>query len=124
MRSFILKFWLFAAVIGLGLFLLGTAELFRPAIGFAWICYAVFFVITLGTFYLYSKNMHGRFQNFMQIFFAGIILKLFIAGALVLVYKQYYPDSSTIAFALPFALIYFSFLFFETIALSKLSRKK
>lgn len=124
MSAYLKKILPFAIVVGIALFLLGFVDEFKPALAFAWICYAVFFLLSVGTFYLFSKNMQGRFQNFMNIYFLGIVVKLFITGALVLIYKHYYPDTSTIAFAVPFALIYFSFLFFETVALAKQSRKK
>lgn len=124
MNTFLKKFLPFAIVVGIALFLLGLLNVFKPAMAFAWICYVVFFLLSVATFYLFSKNMYGRFQNFMNIYFLGIVIKLFITGALVIIYKQYYPNTSTLAFAVPFALIYFSFLFFETVALAKQSRKK
>lgn len=124
MTSYIKKLIPFAIVVAIALAALGMMDMFKATMRFAWICYAVFFVLSVLTFYLSSKHMHGRFQNFMNIFFAGIVIKLFVTGALVIIYKRYNPDSSTLAFAVPFALVYFSFLFFETVLLVKQSRQK
>ena len=124
MTHYLKRFLPFAICVGVILFLLGRSNAFQPAMSFAWICYSVFMLLNIGTFYFSSKNMEGRFQNFMNIYFAGIVIKLFITGALIIIYKSYFPETTTTAVIIPFALIYFSFLFFETAALVKQSRKK
>lgn len=67
--------------------------------------------------------MKGRFANFMNVFFAGIILKLIITGIVVIIYKTQNPETKSLTFITPFAIIYFSFLIFETIHLVKLSKQ-
>lgn len=124
MKPFLLRYLLFSILLAVALYLMGTAKLFAPVMLFAWICYAVFFVLTFITFYMAAQSMQGRFQNFMNIFFLGIIIKLFITGAVVVIYKSTAPEeaASSVTFALPFALVYFSFLVFETSYLVKLSK--
>lgn len=124
MINYLKKFIPFSLFVAIGLFLLGLSDLFKPVMQFAWICFGVFFILSVVVYQLSAKSMHGRFQNFMNIFFLGIILKLFITGALVIIYKKNNPEGSTLAFAVPFALIYFSFLAFETILLVRLSKQK
>jgi hypothetical protein len=124
MKPFLIKYLLFSLLLAVALYLLGMVQMFSPVMLFAWICYAVFFVLTFLTFYMAARSMEGRFQNFMNIFFLGIIIKLFITGAVVVIYKSTAPEEevSSIMFALPFALVYFSFLVFETSYLVKLSK--
>jgi O-antigen/teichoic acid export membrane protein len=124
MKPFLLRYLFFSLLLAIALYLLGTVDMFSPVMLFAWICYAVFFVLTFLTFYMAARSMNGRFQNFMNIFFLGIIIKLFITGAVVVIYKSTAPDEevSSVMFALPFALVYFSFLAFETSYLVKLSK--
>lgn len=58
----------------------------------------------------------------MGVFFVAIFSKLVIMAIVVLIYKAGH-DTTDINFIIPFAIIYFSFLFFETIELVKLSRR-
>jgi len=125
-NQFLFRFLAFSAIIAVVLYFLGQVELIQPAMKFAWICFAIFFALTLGTYIMAAKSMAGRFQNFMNVFFAGIILKFFVVGTLVLIYNSVKPEeaNSSIAFVIPFALIYFSYLAFETVYLVKLSKQQ
>ena len=88
---------------------------------FAWICFGVFLVLSVITFYLAAKTMGGKFSNFMNIFFVSIFSKLIITAIIVLNYKSK-VNTADINFIIPFAIIYFSFLFFETVELAKMSK--
>ena len=58
----------------------------------------------------------------MGVFFVSIFSKLVIVAIVIMIYKAGH-DTSSVNYIIPFAIIYFSFLFFETIELVKLSRK-
>ncbi len=58
----------------------------------------------------------------MNVFFAGIIAKLIITAIVILVYRSSF-ENIPVTFMAPFAIVYFSFLFFETAELVKLSKK-
>ncbi|MBC8045710.1 MAG: hypothetical protein H7Y00_02855 [Fimbriimonadaceae bacterium] len=123
MSAYLKKFIPFAILIAAILFSLNYVELYKPVMQFAWICYFLFFILSIATYYFSSKTMKGRFANFMNVFFAGIILKLIITGIVVVIYKTANPDTRASNFIVPFAIIYFSFLIFETLELVKLSKK-
>lgn len=121
--SFILSFSILSVCIAVALYLMGSMERIQPVMTYAWICLALFILLTLGTYYMAVQSMKGRFQNFMNIFFAGIIIKFFVVGTMVMVYKYSSGDASdSIAFIIPFAVIYFPYLFFETFFLVRQSK--
>lgn len=124
MKSFLIRFVIFSILLAIALYFLGTLPLFQAVMFFAWLCYGLFFLLTGFTFWMAARSMKGRFQNFMNVFFLGIILKLFLTGAVVVIYKSTAApdDASTLSFVAPFALIYFSFLAFETTQLVGLSK--
>lgn len=122
MISYLKKFIPFAALIALIIFILGFASDFKPVMTFAWICYFVFFVLSIVIHYFSSITMQKKLGSFMGVFFVAIFSKLVIMAIVVLIYKAGH-DTTDINFIIPFAIIYFSFLFFETIELVKLSRR-
>lgn len=123
MGGFLKRFIPFAAIIALVLFILGFANDFKVVMPFAWTCYALFLALTIITFYFSVQTMGKKFSSFMNVFFVGIFSKLILSAIIVLVFKAKH-DTSDINFIIPFAIIYFSFLLFETIELVKLSRKE
>lgn len=123
MKVFLLKYVIFSICIAAVLFAMSLNVKFENVMQFAWLCFALFFILGAVTFYFSSSGMKGRFANFMNIYFAGIIVKLIITGIVVLLFKSAHPESKSLNFIIPFSLIYFSFLIFETIELVKLSRK-
>lgn len=122
MLGFLKKFIPFAFIIALVLYLLSFANGFEEVIPFAWICFGLFFVLAIVTFYFSAKTMVQKFSNFMGVFFVSIFAKLILSAIVVMVYKSDH-DTTDVNFIIPFAIIYFSFLFFETLELVKLSRK-
>jgi len=122
MTGFLKRIIPFAALIALILFILNLFPGFKPVMTFAWICFAVFFVTGIVTFYFSSITMKRKFSSFMGVFFVGIFSKLIITAIVVLIYKSGH-DTTDVNYIIPFAIIYFSFLFFETIELVRLSRK-
>jgi hypothetical protein len=122
MTSYFKKFLPFAACIAVILIAMQYAERFKPVMQFAWICFALFFVFSIVTHYFSTRAMQGKLAGFMNVFFAGIIIKLIISGIVVAIYKTSGQDTSSILFIIPFAIIYFSFLVFDTMQLTKLSR--
>lgn len=123
MAAYLRQFIPFSIVIAAILFGLNYLNGFDRVMNFAWICFALFFILSFATYYFSAKTMKGRFANFMNVFFAGIILKLIITGIVVLIYKTQNPDTKSFIFIIPFAIIYFSFLIFETIHLVRLSKQ-
>lgn len=123
LKQYLKKFLPFAIVIGLILAALPYLGDFSDIMPFAWLCYGLFFIMSIVTYYFSSKSMQGRFANFMNVFFAGIIAKLIITGIVVLLYKTSGADTKSLTFIIPFAIVYFSFLIFETLELVKLSNK-
>ena len=115
------KLILFSAFIAIILVILSFVENYQPVMTFAWICFGVFLVLSVITFYLAAKTMGGKFSNFMNIFFISIFSKLIITAIIVLNYKSK-VNTADINFIIPFAIIYFSFLFFETVELAKMSK--
>lgn len=122
MISYLKKFIPFAALIALIIFILGIAKEFKPVMTFAWICYSVFFVLSIVIHYFSSITMQKKLGSFMGVFFVSIFSKLVIVAIVIMIYKAGH-DTSSVNYIIPFAIIYFSFLFFETIELVKLSRK-
>ncbi len=122
MIRYLKKFIPFAALIALILIIFSFADSFKPVMTFAWICYAVFFVVSIVTFYFAAITMKKRLGSFMGVFFTGIFSKLILTAIVVMIYKAGH-DTSDVNYIIPFAIIYFSFLFFETIELVKLSRR-
>ncbi|MBC8173518.1 MAG: hypothetical protein H7X71_06375 [Chitinophagales bacterium] len=120
--KYLKKFLPFAAVIAIILIAINFIESVKPVMTFAWICFGLFFVMSIVTHYFSGKSMQGRFANFMNVFFAGIIVKLIITGIVVVIYKTQNPDTRSLLFIIPFAIIYFSFLIFDTFELVKLSQ--
>jgi hypothetical protein len=124
MISFLRKYIPFALLIAIILFIFGLFEQFKPVMKFAWLCYGVLFVLSLLTYYFSGLAMKKKFGSFMGVYFAGIFAKLIIVAIVVLVFKTGYKgETQDVSFIIPFAIIYFSFLFFETIELVKLSRR-
>lgn len=123
LKQYLKKFLPFAIVIGLILAALPYLGNFSDIMPFAWLCYGLFFIMSIITYYFSSKSMQGRFANFMNVFFAGIIAKLIITGIVVLLYKTSGADTKSLTFIIPFAIVYFSFLIFETLELVKLSNR-
>jgi O-antigen/teichoic acid export membrane protein len=122
--SFLPRFLVAAIMIALVLFAIGRWEYVTGAMQFAWISYAVFFALTLITFIIISRSLNSRFQQFMNIFFTGMIIKFFVAGTMVLIYKSITGvAANSIAFAIPFAWVYFSFLIWETVWLLRMNKK-
>lgn len=86
-----------------------------------WVFYALIAVITylvsiLGIRFI----LDGKGSQFLALFFSGIVLKIILAGSLVLFYKKRFdPDNNWIV--LPLALIYFVYLFVETLVLVQAS---
>lgn len=122
MLSFLKRLIPFALIIALVLVILNFATSFKPVMTFAWVCYGVFLVTGVLTYYFSAKTMDKKFSSFMNIFFVSIFSKLVITAIIVLVFKAK-NDTADINYIIPFAIIYFSFLFFETVELVKLSRK-
>lgn len=122
MAGYLKKFIPFAVLIALVLYILGFATDFKTAMPFAWVCYGVFFVISIVTYYFSSITMKKRLGSFIGVFFTGIFSKLVIAAVVVMIFKAG-NDTTDVSYIVPFAIIYFSFLLFETIELVKLSRK-
>ncbi|MFI5170865.1 MAG: hypothetical protein ACHQFW_00655 [Chitinophagales bacterium] len=120
--SYLKKLILFAAFIALVIVCLSFVKTFRPVITFAWVCYGVFLALSIITFYFSTKTITGKFGSFMNIFFVSIFSKLVITAVIILIYKQK-VETADVNFIIPFAIIYFSFLFFETLELVKMSRK-
>lgn len=123
MAAYLRQFIPFSIVIAAILFGLNYLNGFERVMNFTWICFALFFILSIATYYFSAKTMKGRFANFMNVFFAGIILKLIITGIVVLIYKSQNPDTTSFVFIIPFAIIYFSFLIFETMHLVRLSKQ-
>ncbi len=122
MFRFLLRFLIFAVVIAIVLFIMGFADLFKEVMTFAWICYALFTSLTVITYYFSMKTMERKFSSFMNVFFVGIFSKLILSAILVMIFKASH-DTTGLNYIIPFAIIYFSFLFFETVELVRLSRK-
>jgi len=122
MIGYLKKLIPFAILIALILFVLKFFTAFKEVMLFAWICYCVFLVFSIVSFYFAANTMKKKFSQFMGVFFISIFAKLVIAATIVMVFKSDH-DTTDAMFILPFAIIYFSFLFFETIELVKLSRK-
>jgi len=114
---------LFAVLIAAILFVLGLFKNFKLVMTFAWVLYFVFLVLSFATLYLSGKTMTGKLSGFMNIFFVSIFSKLIITAIIVMVYKKNAAATDDINFIIPFAIIYFSFLFFETYELVKMSRR-
>lgn len=123
MINFLKRLVLFAVLIAGALLLLTFFRNLRQVMQFAWICYGLFFVMSIVMYYFSRKTMHGKFGNFMAAFFTGIFSKLVIVAIIVVVYKIGHPDTSTVDYVIPFAVVYFSFLIFETAELVKLSNR-
>ncbi len=122
MGGFLKRFIPFAAIIALVLFILGFAKGFETVMTFAWVCYALFLALSIITFYFSVQTMEKKFSSFMNVFFVSIFSKLILSAIIVLIFKAK-NDTTDVNFIIPFAIIYFSFLLFETIELVKLSRK-
>lgn len=122
MTGFIKRLIPFAVIIAVVLFLLRYAKGFEEVMNFAWICYILFLILSIVTFYFSAKTMAQKFSNFMGVFFVSIFAKLILSAIIVLAYKAEH-DTGNLNFIIPFAIIYFSFLIFETLELVKLSRK-
>lgn len=115
---------LFAVFIAAILFVLSFFKNFQPVMTFTWVLYFVFLVLSFVTVFLSAKTMSGKFSGFMNIFFVSIFSKLIITAAIVLIYKSNNAETTAdINFIIPFAIVYFSFLFFETYELVKMSRR-
>ena len=114
---------LFAVFIAAVLFILSFFKNFKSVMAFAWVLYFVFLVLSFATLYLSGKTMTGKLSGFMNIFFVSIFSKLIITAIIVMVYKKNAEPTSDINFIIPSAIIYFSFLFFETYELVKMSRR-
>ncbi|HNV97877.1 MAG TPA: hypothetical protein PKL06_00830 [Chitinophagales bacterium] len=122
MGKFVLRLLPFSGVVAIVLFILGFVSVFKEVMMFAWICYALFLSLTLITYYFSMKTMQHKFSSFMNVFFVAIFSKLILSAILVLIFKASH-DTTGLNYIVPFAIIYFSFLFFETIELVRLSRK-
>jgi hypothetical protein len=123
MLKFVLRLSVFAGILAIVLLILGMVSAFKPAMSFAWMCYGMFFALTLITYYFSAKTMERKFSSFMNVFFVGIFSKLILSAIMVLIFKATSPETSGLSYIVPFAIIYFTFLFFETIELVRLSRK-
>jgi biotin transporter BioY len=119
MGGFLKRFIPFAAIIAMVLFILSFAKGFETVMTFAWVCYGLFLALTLMTFYFSAQTMEKKFSSFMNVFFVSILI---LSAIIVLIFKAKH-NTTDVNFIIPFAIIYFSFLFFETIELVKLSRK-
>jgi|GEM_PF-1055280 len=122
MGGFLKRFIPFAAIIATILFILGFAKGFETVMTFAWVCYGLFLALSIITFYFSVQTMGKKFSSFMNVFFVSIFSKLILSAIIVIVFKAK-NDTTDVNFIIPFAIIYFSFLLFETIELVKLSRK-
>ncbi len=122
-KKFLTLFLPFSILVASVLFVIQFAGYFKNEMIFAWICFGFFFIAAMVTYYFSAKSMEGQFGKFMNIYFAGILGKLIIVGILVIIYKRLYPDTN-LAAIIPFAIVYFSFLIFETLALAMLSKKR
>ncbi len=120
--GFFKRLVLFAVAVAAILFVMGLFNKFAPVMTFAWICYFVFIVLTFITYFFSAKTINGKLAGFMNIFFVSIFTKLIITAIIVLAYKSK-NQTSDINFIIPFAIIYFSSLIFETIELVNLSKK-
>ncbi|MEZ5014810.1 MAG: hypothetical protein R2794_11010 [Chitinophagales bacterium] len=122
MIKYLKKFLPFAALIALILVILGFASGFDEVMTFAWICFAVFFVLNIITYYFAMQTITKKFSSFMSVFFISIFSKLIITAIIVIVYRAGH-EARDVNYIIPFAIVYFSFLFFETIELVSLSRR-
>ncbi|HMZ89095.1 MAG TPA: hypothetical protein PK511_05360 [Chitinophagales bacterium] len=112
---------IFAVVLAIVLLILGMVSEFKPAMTFAWMCFGMFFALTLITYFFSAKTMERKFSSFMNVFFVGIFSKLILSAIMVLIFKVK-NETTGLNYIVPFAIIYFTFLFFETVELVKLSR--
>ncbi|HNK98045.1 MAG TPA: hypothetical protein PKK72_00325 [Chitinophagales bacterium] len=112
---------IFAVVLAIVLLILGMVSEFKPAMTFAWMCFGMFFALTLITYFFSAKTMERKFSSFMNVFFVGIFSKLILSAIMVLIFKAK-NETTGLNYIVPFAIIYFTFLFFETVELVKLSR--
>ncbi len=121
MGKFIFRLLPVSGIIAIVLISLGFVNEFKEVMVFAWICFAMFLSMTLLTYYFSMKTMQKKFSSFMNVFFVAIFSKLILSAILVLIFKVSH-NTTGVAYIVPFAIIYFSFLLFETIELVKLSR--
>lgn len=122
MKAFLVKYVIFSAIIAAILILLSFLSAFGDAVPFAWICFGLFFIFGLVSYYITARAMQDKFRTFLNVFMGGIIVKLILTAVVVLVYKSKH-ETSTMNYIVPFAIVYFSFLIFETRELAALSRK-
>ncbi len=121
MLKFVVRLIIFAVVLAIVLLILGMVSEFKPAMTFAWMCFGMFFALTLITYFFSAKTMERKFSSFMNVFFVGIFSKLILSAIMVLIFKAK-NETTGLNYIVPFAIIYFTFLFFETVELVKLSR--
>jgi uncharacterized membrane protein YhaH (DUF805 family) len=114
-------FFSISAVLALAVWGTGTIPQLSGAMSLVWICFLSFFLLTylVSAFGLRFIDS-GKSSSFMGVFFAGLVMKIIVAGTLILIYRKVYEmDNNWIV--LPFSLIYFTYLIFETIILVKAS---
>ncbi|MEM6723589.1 MAG: hypothetical protein AAF598_06095 [Bacteroidota bacterium] len=120
--AFLTQLSLFAASVAgiLGLFYLIPS--LQPFLGFGWVTWLVFTVISYLMYLLgkrsVSSNQKGAFIN-MSMFFNG--LKIGVSIILVLCYLRLFKPASQL-FLIPFFLVYVLFTIFEIYFLSKLAK--
>lgn len=112
----------FAIIIAIVLVCLSFVGEFKQVMVFAWTCYAMFLVLTVVSYYFSLKTMDKKFSSFMSVMSVAIFSKLILSAIMVLIFKMSHDTSGT-AYIIPFAIIYFAFLFFETMELVKLSKQ-
>jgi len=122
MFKFLVRLSVFAAIIAVVLLILGFVDIFREVMVFTWICYAFFLSLSIITYFFSMRTMEKKLSSFMNVYFVGIFSKLILSAILVLIFKMTH-DTSGLNYIIPFAIVYFSFLIFETVELAQLSRK-
>lgn len=122
MGRFLIRLFPFSLIIAVVLFILGFAQIFKDVMTFAWVCYGMFLALTIITYFFSMKTMERKFSSFMNVFFVGIFSKLILSAIIVMIFKASH-DTSGLNYIIPFAIIYFSFLLFETVELVRLSNR-
>ncbi|HMX03253.1 MAG TPA: hypothetical protein PKE14_01210, partial [Chitinophagales bacterium] len=87
MLKFVVRLIIFAVVLAIVLLILGMVSEFKPAMTFAWMCFGMFFALTLITYFFSAKTMERKFSSFMNVFFVGIFSKLILSAIMVLIFK-------------------------------------
>jgi len=123
-KTFLIQLSIFSFVMLAILLAVGLSPLILPYQNFGWISWIVFFVLSLGMFFIGQKAAVSKNNfAFTQVVILTMIVKMVLAFFLcVLYYMLAQPENKY--FIIPLFIVYLGFTIFETYFMMKIGNSK